>query len=36
MQDDITAGVRHLIDGKRVDPQRICIYGASYGGYAAL
>jgi len=28
MQDDITAGV--------ADPDRICIYGASYGGYAAL
>lgn len=36
MQDDITAGVQHLIDQKAVDPQRICIMGASYGGYAAL
>jgi dipeptidyl aminopeptidase/acylaminoacyl peptidase len=36
MQDDITAGVRHLIDEKIADPSRICIVGASYGGYAAL
>ncbi|WP_457328552.1 alpha/beta hydrolase family protein [Rhizobacter sp. P5_C2] len=36
MQDDVTNGVRYLIDQKLVDPQRICIYGASYGGYAAL
>jgi len=36
MQDDITAGVNHLIEQKIADPNRICIYGASYGGYAAL
>jgi len=36
MQDDITDGVQHLVAQKVVDPQRICIYGASYGGYAAL
>ena len=36
MQDDITAGVRWLIDQKIADPARICIVGASYGGYAAL
>jgi dipeptidyl aminopeptidase/acylaminoacyl peptidase len=36
MQDDITAGVRHLIAQKIADPDRICIMGASYGGYAAL
>ena len=36
MQDDITAGVRWLIDQKIADPDRICIAGASYGGYAAL
>ena len=36
MQDDITDGVQHLIDQKVADPARICIYGASYGGYAAL
>lgn len=36
MQDDITDGVRHLVESGMVDPQRVCIYGASYGGYAAL
>jgi dipeptidyl aminopeptidase/acylaminoacyl peptidase len=36
MQDDITDGVRHLIAQGAVDPARICIVGASYGGYAAL
>ena len=36
MQDDITDGVQHLVAQKVADPQRICIYGASYGGYAAL
>ena len=36
MQDDINDGVKSLVDQKIVDPQRICIVGASYGGYAAL
>jgi len=36
MQDDITDGVKHLIEQKIADPARICIYGANYGGYAAL
>jgi len=36
MQDDITDGVRHLVDTNVVDGQRMCIVGASYGGYAAL
>lgn len=36
MQDDITEGVRHLIAAGGIDPARICIVGASYGGYAAL
>ncbi len=36
MQDDITAGVRWLIDQKIAAADRICIVGASYGGYAAL
>jgi dienelactone hydrolase len=36
MQDDITAGVEYLIKLGLVDRNRICIYGASYGGYAAL
>lgn len=36
MQDDITAGVELLIQRGMADPKRICIYGASYGGYAAV
>ena len=36
MQDDISAGVRWLVDQKIADPDRICIMGSSYGGYAAL
>ncbi|GAB4527693.1 MAG: S9 family peptidase [Parvularculaceae bacterium] len=36
MQDDVTDGVRVLIDAGVVDAERICIVGASYGGYAAL
>jgi dipeptidyl aminopeptidase/acylaminoacyl peptidase len=36
MQDDITDGVKALINTGRADPERICIVGASYGGYAAL
>lgn len=36
MQDDITDGVKQLIADGIADPKRICIVGASYGGYAAL
>ncbi len=36
MQDDVTAGVNAMIARGIADPRRICIYGASYGGYAAL
>lgn len=36
MQDDITDGVDALIDVGYADPNRVCIMGASYGGYAAL
>jgi dipeptidyl aminopeptidase/acylaminoacyl peptidase len=36
MQDDITAGVQDLVRKGIADPKRICIVGASYGGYAAL
>ncbi|MFJ1299516.1 alpha/beta hydrolase family protein [Pseudomonadota bacterium AL_CKDN230030165-1A_HGKHYDSX7] len=36
MQDDITDGVKWLIDQGIADPKRIGIYGASYGGYATL
>lgn len=36
MQDDVTDATQALIERNIVDPERICIYGASYGGYAAL
>ncbi len=36
MQDDITDGVEWLIRQGLVDKDRICLYGASYGGYATL
>ena len=36
MQDDITDGVQWLISEGIADPERIAIYGASYGGYATL
>ena len=36
MQDDITDGVNWLTEKGIADPDRIGIYGGSYGGYAAL
>jgi len=36
MQDDVSDGVRHLVATGVADPARVCIVGASYGGYAAL
>jgi dipeptidyl aminopeptidase/acylaminoacyl peptidase len=36
MQDDITDGVHWLIQEGIADPNRVGIYGASYGGYAVL
>jgi dipeptidyl aminopeptidase/acylaminoacyl peptidase len=36
MQDDITDGVKKLVADGIADPKRVCIVGASYGGYAAL
>ncbi|MFL6691485.1 MAG: S9 family peptidase [Ramlibacter sp.] len=36
MQDDITDGVKWLVDQGIADPGRVAIYGASYGGYATL
>lgn len=36
MQDDVTDGVKALIDGGYADPDKICIVGASYGGFSAL
>jgi dipeptidyl aminopeptidase/acylaminoacyl peptidase len=36
MQDDITDGVNWLLRQNIADEKRIAIYGASFGGYAAL
>jgi dipeptidyl aminopeptidase/acylaminoacyl peptidase len=36
MQDDVTDGVLWAIEQGIADPKRVCIYGASYGGYAAM
>ncbi len=36
MQSDLDDGVRHLVKKGLVDEERVCILGASYGGYAAL
>lgn len=36
MQDDVTDATRWAITQGIADPKRVCIYGASYGGYAAL
>lgn len=36
MQTDLSDGVRHLAGEGVIDPERVCIVGASYGGYAAL
>jgi dipeptidyl aminopeptidase/acylaminoacyl peptidase len=36
MQDDISDGVKWLIDQGIADPARVAIYGGSYGGYATL
>jgi dipeptidyl aminopeptidase/acylaminoacyl peptidase len=35
MQDDLTDAAHWLVAEKIADPQRMCIVGASYGGYAA-
>lgn len=36
MQDDITWGVKHLIEEGIADKDRVAIMGGSYGGYATL
>ena len=36
MQTDLSDGVRFFAKQGVVDPARVCIVGASYGGYAAL
>jgi dipeptidyl aminopeptidase/acylaminoacyl peptidase len=36
MQSDLSDGVRHLAGEGTIDARRVCIVGASYGGYAAM
>ena len=36
MQTDLSDGVRYLAAQGTIDPKRVCIFGWSYGGYAAL
>jgi dipeptidyl aminopeptidase/acylaminoacyl peptidase len=36
MQDDVDDGVKWLAERGTVDAKRVCIMGASYGGYAAM
>lgn len=36
MQTDLSDGIRQLVKQGIADPKRVCIAGASYGGYAAL
>lgn len=36
MQNDVEDGVKHVIGKGIADPDRIAIFGISYGGYAAL
>lgn len=36
MQDDLEDALLWAVKEKLTDPDRVCIYGASYGGYAAL
>lgn len=36
MQSDLTDGVNVLVKAGYADPNRVCVMGASYGGYAAL
>lgn len=35
MQDDVSDAAMHLINNGTADPEKTCIFGASYGGYAA-
>lgn len=36
MQDDVSDGVAALAASGYIDPEKVCIIGASYGGYSAL
>jgi len=36
MQDDVTDGVKAMVEQHMAEPRHVCILGGSYGGYAAL
>ena len=36
MQDDLDDGMDWLVKQGTIDPKRVCVYGTSYGGYAAM
>jgi len=36
MQDDLSDGIAHFVGEGIIHPEKVCIVGASYGGYAAL
>lgn len=36
MQNDLTDAVNHLVKSGVADADKVCIYGASYGGYATM
>lgn len=36
MQTDLVNALNKLIDMGEIDPDKVCIVGSSYGGYAVL
>jgi len=36
MQDDVTDGLRYVVQEGYTDAEKVCIYGGSYGAYSAL
>ncbi len=36
IEDDIQSGINEIVKKGLIDPNKICIYGISYGGYSAL
>jgi dipeptidyl aminopeptidase/acylaminoacyl peptidase len=36
IEDDVDSAIREVLASQPVDPQRMCVVGASYGGYSAL
>ncbi len=36
IENDIDSAIRHALQQRALDPQRICVLGSSYGGYSAM